>query len=101
MPSRAGEPEKMRFRGSHVFPAGGKWYFNTREQIDVGPFDSREEAQMNSIRLRLVLTKIDDPELARTVINRYKEIPLESHTDLRSLMVYVAKNMRVEQRTEP
>ena len=100
MPSRSGEPEKMRFRGSHVFPAGGKWYFNTREQIDVGPFDSKEEAEINSIRLRLVLTKIDDPELARTVITRYREIPSEVHTDLRSLMVYVAKNMRVAQRTD-
>ena len=100
MPSRSGEPDQMRFRGSHVFPAGGKWFFNTREQIDVGPFDTREEADINSIRLRLVLTKIDDPELAKTVIRRYKEIPTESHADLRSLMVYVAKNMRVEQRSE-
>jgi len=101
MPSRVGEPEKMRFRGSHVFPAGGKWYFNTREGIDVGPFDSRADAEINSTRLRLVLTKIDDPELARTVIARFREIPDDSRRDLRSLMVYVARNMRVEQRTEP
>ena len=43
---------------------------------------------------------IEDPELARTVISRYTEIPVESHTDLRSLLMYVAKNMRVENRTE-
>jgi hypothetical protein len=100
MASRAGEPEKMRFRSSHVFPANGKWYFNTREGIDVGPFDTRSDAEINSTRLRLVLARISDPELARTVISRYTEIPHESQTDLRSLMMYVAKNMRVEQRTE-
>ncbi|HTO59037.1 MAG TPA: DUF6316 family protein [Pseudomonadales bacterium] len=100
MPSRAGEPDKMRFRGSHVFPAHGKWYFNTREGIDVGPFETRSDAEINSTRLRLVLAKIDDPELARTVITRYTEIPTENHSDLRSLLMYVAKNMRVEQRTE-
>ncbi len=100
MTTRSGEPEKMRFRGSHVFPAHGKWYFNTREGIDVGPFDSRPEAEINSTRLRIVLAKIEDQELARTVIRRYTEIPVESHSDLRSLLMYVAKNMRVEQRTE-
>jgi hypothetical protein len=100
MANRSGEPDKMRFRGSHVFPAHGKWYFNTREGIDVGPFDTRGEAEINSTRLRLVLAKIEDPELARTVISRYTEIPVESHTDLRSLLMYVAKNMRVTQRTE-
>ena len=100
MRSRAGEQDKMRFRGSHVFPAHGKWYFNTREGVDVGPFESRNAAEINSTRLRLVLAKIDDRELARTVVERYMEIPIESQTDLRSLLVYVARNMRVAHRTE-
>jgi Domain of unknown function (DUF6316) len=86
----------MRFRGSHVFPAGGKWYFNTREGIDVGPFATRSEAEINSTRLRLVLAKIAEPELARTVILRYTEIPAEYHSDLRSLLIYVAKNMNAD-----
>ena len=100
MSSRSGETDKVRFRGDHVFPAHGKWYFNTREGIDVGPFDTRADAEINSTRLRLVLAKIHDPKLARTVISRFTEIPHESHTDLRSLLMYVAKNMRVEQHTE-
>jgi hypothetical protein len=87
----------MRFRGSHLFPAGGKWYFNTREGLDVGPFASRAEAEINSTRLRLVLAKINDPQLARTVILRYTEIPAEYHTDLRSLLIYVAKNLSPDQ----
>ena len=87
----------MRFRGSHVFPAGGKWYFNTREGIDVGPFESRAEAEINSTRLRLVLAKINDAALARTVILRYRDIPAEYHTDLRSLLIYVVKNMATDQ----
>jgi hypothetical protein len=87
----------MRFRGSHVFPAGGKWYFNTREGIDVGPFETRADAEINSTRLRLVLAKIKDPALARAVILRYTEIPSEYHSDLRSLLIYVAKNMATDQ----
>jgi hypothetical protein len=100
MDARQGEAPKMRFRGSHVFPAGGKWYFNTREGIDVGPFATRGEAEINSTRLRLVLAKIDDPELARAVILRYTEIPEECQTDLRSLMIYVAQNMRTDHKAE-
>ena len=89
----------MRFRGSHVFPAGGKWYFNTREGIDVGPFETRGDAEINSTRLRLVLAKINDAALARTVIRRYTEIPDEYHTDLRSLLIYVAKHMATDAST--
>lgn len=98
MDSRQGESPKMRFRGSHVFPAGGKWYVNTREGLDVGPFESRGEAEINSTRLRLVLAKINDAALTRAVILRYMEIPAEYHADLRSLLIYVAQHMRPDQK---
>jgi len=97
MPSRSGEQDKIRFRGSHVFPAHGKFYFNTREGVDVGPFETRADAEINSTRLRLVLANIQDPALARVVIARYTEIPAAHLGNLRSLLMYVAKNMRVEQ----
>ena len=98
MPSRSGEPDTVRFRGSHVFPARGKYFFNTREGIDVGPFDNRADAQINSTRLRLILGGITNPQLARTVVARYMDIPQAHRTDLRSLLVYVAKHTRVELR---
>jgi hypothetical protein len=99
MPSRSGEPDATRFRGSHVFPAQGKYYFNTREGVDVGPFDTRADAELNSTRLRLILASITDPALADTVVRRYTEIPLVHRRDLRALVVYVAKHMRVERQT--
>ena len=98
MPSRSDEPEKIHFRGDHVFPALGKYYFNTREGIDVGPFDTRDAAVINSTRLRLVLSHIADPDLARVVVSRYVDIPVNRLTDLRSLLMYIARNMRVEPR---
>ena len=97
MDARRGESPRPRFRGTQLFPAGGKWYFNTREGLDVGPFETRADAQINSTRLRLVLAKIKDPELVRTVIVRYMEIPLEHHADLRSMLIYIARNMRADQ----
>ncbi len=95
MPSRAGEPDTTRLRGSHVFPAHGKYYFNTREGVDVGPFETRDDAQLNSTRLRLILAGITDPALAATVVRRYTDIPIAARRDLRSLLVYVAKHMPV------
>jgi hypothetical protein len=99
MPSRAGEPDTTRFRGSHVFPAHGKYYFNTREGGDVGPFETRADAQLNSTRLRLILASITDPALAATVVRRYADIPIAHRRDLRGLLVYVAKHMRVEKQS--
>lgn len=96
MPSRAGEPDVTRFRGSYVFPAHGKYYFNTREGVDVGPFDTRADAELNSTRLRLILAGITDPALAETLVRRYTDIPIARRRDLRGLLVYVAKHLRVE-----
>ena len=97
MPGRAGEPDTIRFRGSLVFPMHGKYYFSTREAVDVGPFETRADAELNSTRLRLVLASITDPALAAAVVRRYTEIPLKHRRDLRSLLMYVAKRLHVGQ----
>jgi len=44
MLSRQGEPKANHFRSGRVFYSGNSWYFATREQIDMGPFQTKQEA---------------------------------------------------------
>ena len=44
---RSSDAEPMRcFRTSRYFCVSGDWYFTTRENKDLGPFLSREHAEM-------------------------------------------------------
>ena len=42
--NRKGEQEKTWFRSDRFFCVGNQWYICTRENPNVGPFRSREEA---------------------------------------------------------
>lgn len=43
---REGEDgQSMTFRAQRLFLSDNNWYFNTREEIDQGPFLSREMAE--------------------------------------------------------
>lgn len=46
--SRLGERALRWFRRERVFASGGSWYFRTREGIDVGPYGSRFEAEIEA-----------------------------------------------------
>ena len=46
--SRFGERALRWFRRERVFASGGSWYFRTREGIDVGPYGSRFEAEVEA-----------------------------------------------------
>jgi hypothetical protein len=35
------------FRSDRVFASDGRWYFSTREGIDLGPYDTPAEARMH------------------------------------------------------
>lgn len=37
--------EKVRFRADRFYRSGGYWYFSTREGVDVGPFESKTQAE--------------------------------------------------------
>lgn len=45
---RLGERALRWFRRERVFASGGSWYFRTREGIDVGPYGSRFEAEIEA-----------------------------------------------------
>lgn len=42
---RAGETRRSHFRSDRVYETGGHWFFMTREQAQVGPFDGEDEAK--------------------------------------------------------
>lgn len=46
--SRFGERALSWFRRERVFASGASWYFRTREGIDVGPYGSRFEAEVEA-----------------------------------------------------
>ena len=42
---RKGELASSSDRSDRVFKKGGFWYFRTREDVQIGPFDSQELAE--------------------------------------------------------
>jgi len=45
---RKGEETSVPNRTDRVFQKGNYWYFHTREDVRIGPFDSRELAEKGS-----------------------------------------------------
>ena len=46
MSNRAGEQGKVPIRSGRFLKKEGYWYYSTREGVDIGPFDSREDAEV-------------------------------------------------------
>ncbi len=46
MEYRDGETKVGGFRTNRYFCISGQWFFSTREHLQVGPFSSRDEAEM-------------------------------------------------------
>ncbi len=70
MNHRNNEAPRTRFRSERVFRSNSDWYFHTREGIDVGPFKSEFEAQVESSILKNVL-KEKPIEEARQAIREF------------------------------
>lgn len=49
--SRDGEATRLWFRTDRVFRQNGWWYISTREHINVGPYETAEEARRDVPRL--------------------------------------------------
>lgn len=58
-------------RGERVFCADGDWFFQTREGIDVGPYRSRFEAEVEAGLLRERLAHITDEQTLQTTIRSF------------------------------
>ena len=53
--ARIDEKPKTWFRSERVFLSDEKWFFHTREGVDVGPYDSQFEAEIEAGMLRELL----------------------------------------------
>lgn len=52
---RSNEQPRTWFRSERVFLSNGKWYFHTREGVDVGPYDTQFEAEIEAGMLKELL----------------------------------------------
>lgn len=53
--ARTNERPRTWFRSERVFLSDGKWYFHTREGVDVGPYESQFEAEIEAGMLKELL----------------------------------------------
>jgi len=65
---RRNEAPHFRFRSDRMFHSNGLWYFATREDVNVGPFATRYEAEMAARELIDVLATGADEARTRGAI---------------------------------
>jgi len=53
--ARHDEKQKTWFRSDRVFLSDQQWFFHTREGVDVGPYDSQFEAEIEAGMLKELL----------------------------------------------
>ncbi len=70
MHQRDNESHRVWFRTARVFRENGDWYFSTREAIDVGPYRTELEAQVEADILKNMLRKASVEE-SRKVIREF------------------------------
>lgn len=68
---RLNERPRTWFRSERVFLSDGRWYFHTREGVDVGPYDSQFEAEIEAGMLKELLRARAEAEGALNVIREF------------------------------
>ena len=89
MDHRKNEPVQTRFRSHRIFRANEYWYFHTREGIDVGPYESQLEAEIEAGMLKEL---IKTTQVRGESLSVLRDFILESFTLGRPLNVMVADN---------
>ncbi|MEM9623097.1 MAG: DUF6316 family protein [Pseudomonadota bacterium] len=94
--ARGAEAPMAWFRSERVFMEGsGNWFFQTREGIDVGPYESQFEAEIEAGLLKELLSELTDSTVIRSVI---REFVLDSYAMGRPLTPRFREHaQRVEQ----
>lgn len=75
--ARHSERPRTWFRSDRVFLSNNEWYFHTREGVDVGPYPSQFEAEIEANMLRELLKPVGRGEPSLGVI---REFVLESYS---------------------
>jgi hypothetical protein len=86
--SRRNESAKTWFRSDRVFNCNGRWYFHTREGIDVGPYESQLEAEIEAGMLKEL---IKNSHIDGEALGVLRDFILESFTLGRPLNVMIAE----------
>ncbi len=86
---RRDERSKTWFRADRVFHTNQKWYFHTREGIDVGPYESQLDAEIEASMLKEL---IKNSSLRGDSLVVLRDFILESFTLGRPLNVMVNEN---------
>ena len=68
---RRGEESKTWYRTDRIYENDGTWFFATREKIDVGPYTSLNEAEIDVQVLIASLKSIKSEEEAIQVIHEF------------------------------
>jgi hypothetical protein len=86
---------KVFFRSERIFRANGSWYFHTREDIDVGPFNTEFEAQVESSILKNILKDAKNRDHAIASIREFLLDARTSGTNLSGFTDYLVKERRL------
>lgn len=65
--SRRDEAPKTWFRSDRIFMQDNGWFFHTREGVDIGPYESQFEAQIESGLLKELLTRRGDQDAMKVI----------------------------------
>ncbi len=65
---RKNERPRAWFRSDRVFSSEGRWYFSTREGIELGPWNSHAEADCQVLELRRRLERMCPGKQSRAVV---------------------------------
>jgi hypothetical protein len=87
--------KKVFFRSERIFRANGSWYFHTREGIDVGPFNTEFEAQVESSILKNILKDAKDRSAAIATIREFLLDARTSGINLSGFTDYLVKERRI------
>jgi hypothetical protein len=70
--SRSKEESRVWFRSGRVFLAGDShWYFQTREGMDVGPYESQFEAEIEAGLLKELLHDCGDADSIKAAMREF------------------------------
>ena len=81
--ARSNEKTKTWFRSDRVFVSNTQWYFHTREGVDIGPYESQFEAEIEAGMLKELLREAARGQLCMAVI---REFVLDSYAMGRPLI---------------
>ena len=69
--ARRNEPERVWFRSDRVFLSSGEWWFQTREGVDVGPYESQFEAEIEAGLLKELLKDSSGSYASQSAIREF------------------------------